>query len=288
VIARAPTASVAVLERAVCHRELEEWKEALEDLDRVDQIDPELDAAARELDHPSGLTMMRGSIHCMAGRATEAIAAFDRALADAPGSLEGLVSRSYAHALAGSGAAALRDAEEALRLHPDAEQAREAHEDAVALNARLAAAKAHELTRGRAAHHGARDRLEAALRRLGAYDAQREAVLRQFGSGEPVWVCRFSRPGEVFRSVVLLLTTEQFVWCRETMWSSPQSGHHRWSDVVRVDTAKFRGVNFELHSGTTLTFDDPGTGVDLTEGRRRFSGGAHGIAVELHRKAAMA
>ena len=68
------------------------------------------------------------------------------------------------------------------------------------------------------------------------YDGQKKALLGFLTDTEQVlWLCRCRRQGEMFRTVALLVTTEQVAWCKQGAFGSPQPGSIAIADIKKVD-----------------------------------------------------
>jgi hypothetical protein len=87
------------------------------------------------------------------------------------------------------------------------------------------------------------------------YPNQRKALRQRIAGDEQLLVmCRCGIPGEK-RHVVLLLTTRQLIWARETAWSSATGGATLWSDVTSIVASRADGtLAIGTNTGLGLAF----------------------------------
>ena len=102
------------------------------------------------------------------------------------------------------------------------------------------------------------------------------------GAEYPLYLCRCGFPGQAFRSVALLLTTRQAIWCRETPFSNAEPGQMAWSEVAAVEAPE-NGLTLTSDAGEAVSFDRfTGGGIDFTElGVTLDAAGVAGVAREL-------
>jgi WD40 repeat protein len=82
------------------------------------------------------------------------------------------------------------------------------------------------------------------------YANQKGELLRRLTESETLLgMCRCGRPDDATRGVVLVITTEQLVSVRETLWSSTSGMSHRWSDVTAVTEVAGNPKRLTIHTG---------------------------------------
>ena len=82
------------------------------------------------------------------------------------------------------------------------------------------------------------------------YSSQKKELLGHLTESESLLgMCRCSRPDDATRGVVLVITSEQLVWVRETLWSSTSGMSLRWSDVTAVTEVAGNPKRLTIHTG---------------------------------------
>jgi tetratricopeptide (TPR) repeat protein len=250
----------ALAERGALRVRMGEPAAALRDLDAALETDPgnatallwrgaaklrrsEPEAALADLDAVAGrdadaagppVAALRAEALLALGRPEEALGDLESTPASALDP-QMLAIRGEARLKLGRPGEGLADAQHALELHATHDGAR-----ALLVRSFLAVAATVPPPRDEAER---RARLRRNRRLVGGveleqtwYDGQKQAILGFLTETEQVlWLCRCRRQGEMFRSVALLVTTEQVAWCKQVAFGSPQPGSIAIADIKKVD-----------------------------------------------------
>jgi hypothetical protein len=89
------------------------------------------------------------------------------------------------------------------------------------------------------------------------------------GTADLIGACRCASHGDAMRHTVLLFTTEELIWARETMFSKPRGGPIPWRTVRRVEavqSAVANRIELETLDGAIHKFQHfTGRGLPLRE-----------------------
>ena len=252
-----PRHARSLAERGALRVRMGQPEAALRDLDAALQIDPrnatallwrgaaklrrsEPEAALADFDAVAGrdadaagppVAQFRAEALLTLGRAEEALGDLESAPASALDA-QMLAIRGEARLKLGRPGEALADAQHALEQHVTHDAAR-----AVLVRSFLAVAATVPPPGGAGARLEAnRTLVEEAELEGGWYPDQQQALLAALSDSEQLlWLCRCRRQGEMFRSVALLVTTEQVTWCKHAAFGSPQPGSIAVADIKKVE-----------------------------------------------------
>jgi tetratricopeptide (TPR) repeat protein len=251
---------------AGAHLALGEAEALLADLDTAVAVDPDfmtLIAGSRAADT---VPTWRGLAYNSLGRHDDAVQEFDRALALAPRSVAALTGRAIALMALERWDSALGDVSRGLEIDPSSETLEATRRQIIARIAdeapqRLPAAIHREIEETKKRN---RELVEKAKFENGFYTAQKKQLLELLnGTEQLIWLCRCARGDEVFRSVALLVTSERLIWCRESMWSSPEWGWIGWGGVKALSN---EGLGFSItgNNDVSCVFKQITGGIDLS------------------------
>jgi tetratricopeptide (TPR) repeat protein len=219
-------------------------------------------------------------------RPGDALPVLDEALRLDASSAVALGARARAHMLLDQPEQALVDYGGALASgHPDASAiAAERTRALAALKGRAPELWPADVVREvEAARDRNRSQLAKAPVEEGWQPEQLQAIQgRVTGTEQLLWLTRCRHRDDIRRHVVMLVTSQQLVWCRQKPVGAPKSDAVSWEQVREVRGQVPAGFRLVLHSGPRLDFVALGDqGLDLSGAARQLD--ADGVRAMIER-----